>query len=127
MVQSGALDQLSSINASVQVVSDPELLRLALEQVLFNSLEALERPAAGDVLLTLKDHDREATITVRNSDSGAGNGDTAEWWVPFYTTKSGHLGLGLVQVLRIIEALGGRSEFVSRNPGVVELEITLPI
>ena len=114
-------------SADIQVVSDPELLRLALEQVLFNALEALDQPAAGDVLLTLKGRDREAAITVRNSSTDAGAGDTSEWWVPFYTTKSGHLGLGLVQVRRIIEALGGRAEIAPRRAGAVRLEITLPI
>jgi signal transduction histidine kinase len=119
--------QLEVKSADIQVVSDPELLRLALEQVLFNSLEALEQPAAGDVRLTLQDHGREASIIVQNSNNGTGTGDTTEWWVPFYTTKSGHLGLGLVQVRRIIEALGGRAEFAPRSPGAVRLEIALPI
>ncbi|MEE9465732.1 MAG: HAMP domain-containing sensor histidine kinase [Candidatus Neomarinimicrobiota bacterium] len=121
------LIQLEDHQTDIEVVSDPELLRLALEQVFLNSVEAMENPKAGDIQVALRGNDKTALIAIGDNGPGPGDGDLSEWWVPFYTTKSGHLGLGLVQVRRIVEALGGGLEIKPRSPGGIDLEITLPV
>ncbi len=119
---------------TLQVVTDPELLRLALEQILDNAVEALAQPADGDIQVELRHDGKEATIAIRDRGPGLADSDGSNWWVPFFTTKSGHLGLGLVRVRRIVETLGGRAEIspwsssksVTDGQGV-EVGLTLPV
>ncbi len=128
------LIKMEESDKKLQVVTDPELLRLALEQVLDNAMEAQSQPEAGDIQIELRHDLKEAVIAVQNRGSDLGDTDGSNWWVPFYTTKSGHLGLGLVRVRRIIETLGGRTEVLpwkSQKKGSdgqgVEVELILPI
>ncbi|MFB0517014.1 MAG: sensor histidine kinase [Candidatus Neomarinimicrobiota bacterium] len=111
---------------NLQVVSDPELLKMALEQVLDNAVEALERPDDGAIQIELRTDGKEATIAVQDRGPKLVNLDGSDWWVPFFTTKSGHLGLGLVRVRRIAEALGGRAEVNPNEEQGVEVGLTLP-
>lgn len=118
---------LVSRKKETQVVTDPELLRLALERILDNAVEALSQPGPGHVQIKLSQTGAEATIAIRDRGIGLGNSDGSNWWAPFYTTKSGHLGLGLVEVRRIIGVLGGRVDISPGNEGGVEVGLTLPI
>lgn len=111
----------------VQVVTDPGLVQLALEQILHNAIEAINGVDAGEVGVALHRTEDEITISVRNVSQAHTGQDSADWWVPFYTTKSGHLGLGLVRVRRIMEALGGRAEIALLEEVDVESTLTLPI
>ena len=111
----------------VQVVTDPELLRLALERILDNAVEALHRPSPGQVQIKLFRTGTEATIGICDRGIGLGKSDGSNWWAPFYTTKSGHLGLGLVEVRRIIGVLGGQADIKAGKEGGVEVGLTLPI
>jgi len=121
------LIDLAEASAELQVVTDPELLKMALEQLLDNAVEALDQPRAGDIQIELRQDGEEATIAIRDRGPGLDNSDGADWWVPFFTTKSGHLGLGLVRVRRIVEALGGRAEVTPNDKQGVEVGLTLPI
>lgn len=111
----------------LQLVTDPELLKLALEQILDNAVEAVEKPGRGDIHVVLRQNEKEARISVTNPSKGFDAGAGSDWWVPFYTTKSGHLGLGLARVRRIVETLGGKSEVGANESGEVEVGLTLPI
>ena len=119
--------ELTGGKEALQLVTDPELLRLALEQVLDNAVEALEKPGGGDIQVELSRDGSEARITIRDRGAGLGPGDGSEWWIPFHTSKSGHLGLGLVRVRRIIEALGGRTGVDANDTQGVAVGLTLPI
>lgn len=125
-LREGLIDLVDSSQA-LQVVTDPELLKLALEQVLDNAVEALALPGEGSIQIELRHAGEEATIAVRDCGPGLGSSDGSDWWVPFFTTKSGHLGLGLVRVRRIVEALGGRAEVAPNDGRGVEVGLTLPI
>lgn len=97
-------------------------------------MEAQAQPEDGDIQIKLRHDLKEAAIAVRNRGPGLADSDGSNWWVPFYTTKSGHLGLGLVRVRRIIETLGGRAEVFPWKPRKggsdgqgVEVELILPV
>jgi C4-dicarboxylate-specific signal transduction histidine kinase len=108
-------------------VTDPGLVQLALEQLLDNALEAMDNIEESNIEIAVQNTEEEITISVRNGGQPATESDGSDWWIPFYTTKSGHLGLGLVRVRRIMEALGGNAQITLLGEGGVELNLTLPI
>jgi signal transduction histidine kinase len=112
---------------AIQVVTDPGLVQLALEQILNNAVEAMDNIESGDIEIAMQNTEEEITISVRNGGPTTTESDGSDWWIPFYTTKSGHLGLGLVRVRRIMEALGGSAQITLLGEGGVELSLTLPI
>ncbi|MFC1547860.1 sensor histidine kinase [Candidatus Neomarinimicrobiota bacterium] len=119
--------QLVDGSEAIQVVTDPGLVQLALEQVLNNAVEAMDNIDSSDIKIAMQNTEEEITISVRNGGQTATESDGSDWWIPFYTTKSGHLGLGLVRVRRIMEALGGSAQITLLGEGGVELNLTLPI
>ncbi len=110
-----------------QIVTDPELLKLALDELLNNALEATESPRSGSVKLVCETGGDELKLSVNNAGTNADDSDQTDWWVPFYTTKSGHLGLGLVQVRRILDTIGGQANITSSAKKGILVELTLPI
>jgi signal transduction histidine kinase len=122
-------DVISLLEGSetIQVVTDPGLVQLALEQLLNNALEAMDNIKESDIEIAVQNTEEEITISVRNGGLPATESDGSDWWIPFYTTKSGHLGLGLVRVRRIMEALGGNAQITLLGEGGIELRLTLPI
>ncbi|MFC1535683.1 sensor histidine kinase [Candidatus Neomarinimicrobiota bacterium] len=119
--------QLVDGSEAIQVVTDPGLVQLALEQILNNAVEAMDNIESSDIEIAMQRTEEEITISVRNGGQTTTESDGSDWWIPFYTTKSGHLGLGLVRVRRIMEALGGSAQITLLGEGGVELSITLPI
>jgi signal transduction histidine kinase len=62
------------------------------------------------------------------ADHGPGVSNTANLFVPFFTTKPGGSGIGLVLSRQIVEAHGGMLHLASRpNGSGAEARITLPV
>lgn len=119
--------RLASRPETLQVVTDPGLVQLALEQILDNAVEAMDDIKDVDIEIAVQNTEEEITIKVKGGGQPITESDGSDWWIPFYTTKSGHLGLGLVRVRRIIEALGGNAQIMLPDEGGAELSLTLPI
>ena len=60
-------------------------------------------------------HDARVEIIVE--DEGPGLGDTGNLFVPFFTTKSGGSGVGLVLSRQIAESHGGTLSLENRRDG----------
>ncbi len=123
----GDIIALTLLEKDVQLVTDPELVREAIQRSLENAIEALETPGPGDLAVSAALAEGVVVITIRDHGMGAGEQDTADWWVPFFTSKSGHLGLGLVQVRRIMETLGGSAELQSAADSGMAMRLSLPL
>jgi len=130
----------------VQVIPGPEVVVVAdadqIEQMLINLLRnaadaALERfahkqeanqeiPDSGpQVIVAWQLTDKSIVLTV--DDNGPGLMNPSNAFIPFYTTKPGGSGVGLVLSRQISEAHGGRIELASHadRPGCT-VSITLP-
>lgn len=110
------------------VWADTEQLEQALVQVLANSIEALEsRPAgaARQIHIEVRAGDPSVELTVRDTGPGFGDLDVDAAFMPFASTKSEHLGLGLSLARSLIDAQNGRLWAESDAQGAV-LKLVLP-
>ncbi|MNJ06472.1 Sensor protein ZraS [compost metagenome] len=104
-----------SLPPSAQVVSQPVLLTQILNSLFSNALEAM--PGGGQLSLEVLEITGERKVQLTLSDTGKGMSEQQERMVfkPFFTTKQGGLGVGLVLVKRIMERFGGSITLSSRE------------
>ncbi|WP_449432840.1 sensor histidine kinase [Pseudomonas putida] len=91
---------------SVWVLGHPALLGQIFNSLIANALESMEQ--GGQLRLEVVRQDRRS-LTLRLSDTGKGMSEQRQRMAfrPFFTTKQGGLGVGLVLVKRIMERFGG--------------------
>ncbi|WP_194790814.1 sensor histidine kinase [Pseudomonas sp. UFMG81] len=90
----------------VQVLGHPALLGQIFNSLIANALESMEQ--GGELRVEVARHDRRH-LTLRLSDTGKGMNEQQQRLAfrPFYSTKQGGLGVGLMLVKRIMERFGG--------------------
>jgi two-component system, NtrC family, nitrogen regulation sensor histidine kinase NtrY len=100
-----------------------------LEQALINLIKnAVEANPAGAPAVQLSCHLHEGQCEFRIVDHGPGIGNPQNLFVPFYTTKPGGAGIGLILCRQIAAGHHGRVTLESRSdgPGAVA-RLTLPL
>src|SRR6266542_2023118 len=109
------------INLEVQtepgctVHGSPGALREAFTNLIFNAVDAL--PRGGSIFLHVRRSEDDAVVEVRDTGTGITHELQARIFDPFFTTKGDRgTGLGLPQVVAIIERHAGRLE-VDPTPG----------
>ena len=119
------------VDERIRIEVAPELRVVAdadqLEQVLINLLRnAVEAGGSVPVELYAWAENGQARVQVRDRGEGLPSSDSL--FVPFFTTKSGGSGIGLVLSRQILEAQQGSLELLSRAPeaGTVA-ELRLPL
>lgn len=103
---------------------DPRGLKVALENILTNALDATEP----EDVITLKVYRYTQYVVFELHDTGKGipEDNLSVIFEPHYSTKPGGLGIGLYQTKRVIESLGGKIDVTSKpNEGTV-FKIFLP-
>lgn len=108
--------------------------RIQLQQVLINlimnGIEAMEDVHDRPRELAIRSAaDGEGAMRVSVADCGVGIDDQAidRLFTPFFTTKSGGMGMGLSICRSIIEAHGGRLSAAPNQSGGATFQITLPL
>jgi signal transduction histidine kinase len=113
------------------VVADPGRLRQLLNNLLTNSVEALEGHGQGSISVTTKralHGDTEiARISVEDDGPGFQREMIGQVFEPYVTTKTKGTGLGLAIVRKIVEEHGGHIEADNRAAGGARVCIDLPL
>ena len=105
---------------------DFDKLKEALRNILINAMEAMPEGGA----LTISGHSvSEDFVELRFQDTGKGiaSENLSQVFLPFFTTKYGHSGLGLTLAKKIIEAHRGFIEIKSEVGVGATFSVTLPI
>lgn len=109
----------------VTIHADPDQLEQLLINLIRNAVEAALETGGGVRLGWAK---YNAHIELKVEDEGPGLSNTANLFVPFFTTKPGGSGIGLVLSRQIAEAHGGSLTLENRQPGPgCEARLLLPL
>jgi two-component system nitrogen regulation sensor histidine kinase NtrY len=116
-----------TVNGGPPVVlqADPDQLEQLLINLVRNAVDATLE-TNGKVFVSWDIFD--GRVRVRVDDEGPGLSNTANLFVPFFTTKPGGSGIGLVLSRQIAEAHGGALTLQNRRPDPGgRAELTLPL
>ncbi len=124
------------VHIDVHLTGEPRVVEvdsIQMQQVLVNlvrnGIEAMPDAASGSRVLTIRTlPTKDETVEVTVSDTGQGiSTDTAEEiFDPFFSTKSGGLGMGLSISRTIVEAHGGRVWATPNPDRGTTFHLTLP-
>ncbi len=89
---------------------DTVMMRQVLANILTNAIEACPRKAGGKVDITAEAAAGKLILTIADNGTGIPEERKRRIFEPFYTAKTGGIGLGLALCMRIVEAHDGTIE-----------------
>lgn len=122
--QAGVNLQADAPEGDLSFTFDPDLLRLALSNLVQNAIQA-SVPGRGVKIRTLSE-DRYIKIYVEDNGKGIAPEHLESIFNPFFTTKPQGTGLGLAIVSKIIDEHGGRILVQSKVGVGTTFEMVLP-
>ncbi len=106
------------------VEADPELLKVAFQNLLLNAAQAMQ--GRGDITIRLRAIDGRAHVDIRDTGPGIPPEIRDNLFTPFVTTKARGTGLGLATVRRIAESHQGHVEILESGAGGTTVRVTVP-
>lgn len=109
--------ELQGCESSVEARFNPSLVSWVLENLLRNSVDAME--GKGSISITVSQVKNNVIVDVQDTGKGISRSDAANVFAPGFTTKKRGWGLGLSLTKRIIEEYhGGKISLLKSEPGV---------
>lgn len=113
-------------DVSVQQINiDQEKIRRSLLNILQNSIQAM--PEGGILKITTKKINNMAEIGIKDTGIGISKKNLTKMFTPFFSTREGGIGLGLVNTKRIIESHKGTIKIKSEKNKGTTITINLPL
>lgn len=106
------------------VLADAELLKVALQNLLLNAVQAMN--GRGRLAVRLEELGGFVHIDIGDSGPGIPADVRSRLFTPFFTTKARGTGLGLATVRRIADAHGGTVGIVASDSAGTTVRLTLP-
>jgi len=118
-------------DGELALMLDPDLIEQMLINLVRNAVDAALEQAqsaqTGDPEVTMRWEKTNGKVALIVDDNGIGLLNPSNAFVPFYTTKPGGSGIGLVLSQQIVEAHGGSIELVNRpDARGCRVKVTLP-
>jgi signal transduction histidine kinase len=112
------------VPAGLEVLGDPDILAEAIVHLVDNAVDAM--PEGG--VLSLAGEVGEGCHRLRVADTGPGlpSGSEGRIFEPYFTTRSGRLGVGLTLASGIVKAHGGRIEIGRGKDAGTEISVEIP-
>lgn len=104
-------------DSGVMAYADREQIGQVFTNILKNALQALEGRTDGDIIVMLKEKDREVEISISDNGPGIPEDVQSKVFMPNFTTKSTGTGLGLAISKNIVEGSDGRITFTTSDKG----------
>lgn len=104
---------------------DPEALKSAMLNLIFNAFQAM--PHGGELILSLLKMESSCQIAIADTGLGMEEDQLNHLFSPFYTTKKGGNGLGLVETQKIIRAHNGTIDVRSQKGKGTTFTLSLPL
>lgn len=97
--------------------ADAAQLEQALINLVRNAVDAAMQAHASDgqAQIRVKGSGDRESVSIVVQDNGTGLANPANLFIPFYTTKAGGTGIGLILALQIVEAHGGTLTLANRE------------
>jgi two-component system NtrC family sensor kinase len=115
-----------NIQSVSQFTMSSDLLVRAVEALLNNAIEAMERAPKKELSVQLSEKDGEIHFNLTDSGEGIASQDLNKIFDPFFTTRSGsqHVGLGLSTALGIFKEAFGQVEVQSEKGKGTTMKVT---
>ena len=110
---------------SPEILADGELLKVALQNLFVNAVQAMAGP--GRLRVQLEVSDGHVHLDVADSGPGIRPDVQDRLFTPFFTTKARGTGLGLATVRRIAEAHRGAVRITGSDSTGTTVRLSLPI
>ena len=95
------------LDPALRALGDEDALRGVLLNLLKNAAEAMEAARGGRIEVEARGEGERVVVEVRDEGKGLDGVDREQLFRPFFTTKEGGTGLGLVIARSAMEAAGG--------------------
>jgi two-component system, NtrC family, sensor histidine kinase HydH len=115
----------TQLNAGLIAICDPEQMTQVLLNLLLNAIQVL--PEGGRIVLGSSTAGEHACITVSDNGPGIPEEQREQVFDPFFTKRSGGIGLGLSVVRQIVQAHHGSIRASTSTLGGAEFRILLPL
>jgi signal transduction histidine kinase len=107
------------------VRAHPSYLKIILDNLVDNSVDALRGRGQGRVKIEVREHDTKACVSVWDDGPGLSEAARVDLFEPLQTRKAGGLGLGLSTSRQLARAMGGDLISVEVDRGTC-FRLTLP-
>ena len=109
----------------VSVVAHPAMLRQIILSVIANAVDAMGQ--GGEMKVRWQQQGQTAILTLTDNGTGVSEDARQRLFRPFFSTKSGGLGIGLALVKRMVEQWQGSVTLSAVAPHGTAVEIRLPV
>jgi two-component system nitrogen regulation sensor histidine kinase NtrY len=113
----------------MEVMVDPDQLEQLLINLVRNAAEAAiaaHQENGSETWVALEWQQKDGALEITIDDNGLGISNASNLFVPFYTTKPGGTGVGLLLARQIAEGHGGTVDLRSRDQGGCRATVLLP-
>jgi signal transduction histidine kinase len=114
----------TAVDPGAVLFGDPSQIRLALTNIINNSIEAL--PGEGRIRIVCRHAGRETRIVISDNGPGMPEEVRARVFEPLFTTSSHRVGIGLTVAQRLVGASGGTIEIESALGAGTTVTLSFP-